>query len=52
MNGLSLFFMDVWTFAFSQVGIFALGVLAGHFLLSKVMSEIKNLADKIDGKVK
>ena len=50
MNGISLFFMDVWTFAFSQIGIFALGCLAGYFLLGKVMGEIKSLADKIDGK--
>lgn len=28
MDGISLFFMDVWTFTFSQVGLLALGWIA------------------------
>lgn len=45
MDGLSLWFLDIWTFAFSQLGIFALGYIFG----ASLKREFSNLIDKIDG---
>lgn len=43
VNGIALFFMDVWTFAFSQLGIFALGVLFGNRLKAKADQAIDGI---------
>jgi hypothetical protein len=51
MTSVSVWFLDIWTFALSQVGLVLLGVLIGYWFGGKVKSEVLNLVDKIDGKV-
>ena len=48
---MSEFFLDVWTFGVSQVGLFAIGVLAGSWWGSGIKREVASIIDKIDGKV-
>jgi len=44
MNAVSLVFLDVWTFVFSQVGIFALGTIFGNRLKSKADAAIDGIS--------
>jgi len=47
MSIVSELFLNLWFFLFSQIGIFALGCLFG----GRVKREVKNLIDRIDGKI-
>ena len=49
MEGLSVLFMDIWTFAMSQIGLVAIGLLIGQRVWPRVEREIVNVADKLDG---
>lgn len=46
MDNLSLFFLDVWTFAFSQVGILAIGFLGGYLWGAKVKAKVDTVIEK------
>jgi len=41
-------FLDIWVFATSQIGIFAVGVLVGSWWGKKLKDEVGRIIDKID----
>lgn len=50
MEGLSVFFLDCWTFVTSQLGLIAIGLLIGQRIWPRTEREIVNMADRLDGK--